>query len=344
MSFYRPTLREIYEGMIGDIDARLPGANARYWRSLLAILAVAVSGVAWGLYAFVDWVFKQIFVDTAGRVMLARHGNIWGVSAKVGSYATGPAIFSGENGKPLRKGALLQAGDLQYETTAGAIIKNGKAEAPIVARIIGTDPHLAAGAKLSLVSPELGIDPDAIVGPTGIGGGALAEAPDSWRARILDRIRKPPAGGNDDDYIRWAKEVPGVVQAWTRRGWLGRGTVGVLVRNADAVLLQKVHDHITPLAPVAGSDLFVIAPTVKIVTAKISNLEPDTPAIRLAIHNELVDLVERTVEPGQRVRLSHIREAISTAAGEEDHELLAPVVSWLAAPHEILEFGGVEWI
>ncbi len=46
---------------------------------------------------------------------------------------------------------------------------------------------------------------------------------------------------------------------------------------------------------------------------------PDTPEVRAAIAAELDDLHAREAEPGGTLLISHIREAISIAAGETDH-------------------------
>ncbi|HOX23818.1 MAG TPA: baseplate J/gp47 family protein, partial [Elusimicrobiales bacterium] len=58
------------------------------------------------------------------------------------------------------------------------------------------------------------------------------ETDDDYRARLLDRIRRPPAGGNKYDYPRWALEVEGVKAAYCFGGESathGIGTVDVLV-------------------------------------------------------------------------------------------------------------------
>ncbi|MDH3975622.1 MAG: baseplate J/gp47 family protein [Deltaproteobacteria bacterium] len=52
--------------------------------------------------------------------------------------------------------------------------------------------------------------------------------------RILDRIQSPPAGGNKADYIRWAKEVPNVKEAYCYPLGGGLGTVYVLILADEA--------------------------------------------------------------------------------------------------------------
>ena len=56
------------------------------------------------------------------------------------------------------------------------------------------------------------------------------------------------------------------------------------------------------------------------------NVDPAnlTSAVQDAVRAELEDLINREAEPEKALVRSHIREAISVAAGEEDHELVSP--------------------
>jgi uncharacterized phage protein gp47/JayE len=98
-----------------------------------------------------------------------------------------------------------------------------------------------------------------------IAGGFDTEDLEVWRARVLERYYWTPQGGADGDYVVWAKEVPGVTRAWTYRHWMGTGTVGVMIASSDLInpilddaTVAAVQAHIEPLAPVAGSDLYVL--------------------------------------------------------------------------------------
>lgn len=53
----------------------------------------------------------------------------------------------------------------------------------------------------------------------------------------------------------------------------------------------------------------------------------DDPAMQANVEAELRDLFRREAEPGGVVLISHIREAISSAAGETDHELITPTAN-----------------
>jgi hypothetical protein len=51
----------------------------------------------------------------------------------------------------------------------------------------------------------------------------------AYLARLLEYIRRPPAGGNKYDYVKWALEVDNVARAWCFPIAQGLGTVDVVV-------------------------------------------------------------------------------------------------------------------
>ncbi|MBC0088555.1 baseplate J/gp47 family protein, partial [Escherichia coli] len=104
-------------------------------------------------------------------------------------------------------------------------------------------------------------------------------------------------------YVVWAKEVPGITRAWTYRHWMGTGTVGVMIAGSDLInpipeesTETAARQHIEPLAPVAGSDLYVFRPVAHTVDFHI-RVTPDTPEIRAAITAELRSFLLRDGYP-----------------------------------------------
>jgi hypothetical protein len=78
-------------------------------------------------------------------------------------------------------------------------------------------------------------------------------------ARVLDKERNAPAGGNTHDYIRWAKEVTGIADAKLYENDLaqGLGTVDVIVWGPtgagfviDTPKLTEVYNYIMARRPV----------------------------------------------------------------------------------------------
>jgi uncharacterized phage protein gp47/JayE len=62
----------------------------------------------------------------------------------------------------------------------------------------------------------------------------------AYLARLLEYIRRPPAGGNKYDYIKWAKEVDNVADAWCLPLARGRGTVDVIILANETVTGSEI--------------------------------------------------------------------------------------------------------
>jgi uncharacterized phage protein gp47/JayE len=181
-----------------------------------------------------------------------------------------------------------------------------------------------------------------------LNGGVARESLESMRARVIRSYRIIPHGGSAQDYETWALECPGVTRAWCRGGFLGPGTVGLYIMRDDdpqpvpnEEQLAEVQAYIEPLRPVTA-EVHVRPPVQVPVTYRLT-LTPDTSAIRAAVEAQLRDLHNREADLGQKLLISHIREAISSTSGENDHTLISPVADVEAAPNELLTFGGCVW-
>jgi|CXWL01.1.fsa_nt_gi uncharacterized phage protein gp47/JayE len=350
MPFARPTLQQLIERAASDIEARLPGTDARLRRSNLDVLSRVHSGAAHGLYGHLNFLSLQIIIDTAEEGYLDRWAGVWGVARLAAVKATGDVTVTGTNGVTVPAGTTLQRSDgAEYTTDADATIALGTATAVVTASVAGLDGNTAAASQLTFSSPIAGINGNALVAAGGLNQGADEETDDSLRARLLDRIQRPPHGGADFDYVKWAKEVAGVTRAWVYRQELGVGTVTVrFVRDDDAGGLipdagevtavqtyiddrRPVTAQVTVVAPVAVPQNFTIA------------LTPNSVAAKAAVTAELQDLLLREAEPGGTLLLSHIREAVSLATGESDNVVTVPNANVVRATGEISTMGVITW-
>lgn len=345
----RPTLPKLIEQLASEMESRLPGVLPRARRSLAGVLVRVFSGGLDALYKFLERVFKQAWPDQCDEDELPTHGARWGVLQKTSSPATGSLLIGGDDGASLMAGAVFQRGDgTQFTVDVAVSIVGGSATAAITALEPGQAGNTATGAQFTLASPIIGINSTAVAS-TEISGGADIERPELFRARILERIRRPPHGGNNDDYVAWAKEVPGVTRAWCTPNGMGAGTVVVrFVRDDDDDLIpdageiDTVRAHIEALRSVTA-ELFVPTLVAKPIAYVISDLVPDTAEIRAAIIAELKDMHVRDAIPGGTLLRTHMGEAISIAAGEHDHVLVSPAGNVSCLPGELATFGSVTW-
>ncbi|TKD40591.1 baseplate J/gp47 family protein [Azotobacter chroococcum] len=349
MPFARPSLAEIIDRVVADIGTRLPGvAGAVLRRSLLGIIGRAQAGAAHLLYGYIDWVARQALPDTAEREYLQRWAAIWGITRNAATFAEGSVTFTGTNGAAIPAGTIVQRQDgVQYATQAAATIAGGSATVAVEASVAGTDGNLAAGTSVFLISPIAGAQSSAAVAAGGITGGDDVESDERLLARLLQRIRNPPQGGAEADYVLWALEVPGVTRVWVYPMQLGAGTVTVLFVNdddpvsiiPDAAEVAEVQAHIDRRRPVTA-EVFVAAPTATPLDMTIA-LDPNTASVQQAVLAELQDLLTREAQPGGTILISRLREAVSIAAGEGDNSIITPGANVTHAAGEMAVLGTV---
>ena len=351
MPFKRPTLTELVDAAETDIEARLPGADARMRRSNLNVLARVLAAGEHTLYAFINWISKQILVDTAEADQLDRHAAIWGITRTPAAFASGNVTFAGTTGIVIPiKTKLRRADGVEYFTNAEATLVAGTATVAVTASAAGDAGNALGAAAVSLISPIAGVTSQATVAAGGLTGGADAETDASLRGRVLTRIQQPPHGGASFDYVTWALAQPGVTRAWVYAQELGLGTVTVrfmmddtyddgIPLAGDVPALQDAIDAVRPVT----ADVTVVAPIAVPLNITDLTLTPATAAVQAAIEAEHADLIRREAEPGATILISHLREATSVAAGETDHVLANPSADITHDTGEIAVVGTYPW-
>jgi len=354
MPWVRPLLQDLVDRDVADIATRMPGADATLRRSNLNVLARVHAGGMHELYGGLSWVANQILPDTCDPDILMRQANIYlDVPQKPATFAQGPVTLPGTNDYTLPAGTLMQRSDgAEFTVDADAVVIGGFVSANVTAVVAGSAGNSLAGTQLALVSPVSGISGTATVGAAGLANGFDVETIDSVRARLITRLKQPAQGGATYDYENWATDISGVTRAWCMPSYLGVGTVAVFVvtDNApggpipSAQTVAAVQSYIAGRCSViAAGQLSVFAPVATPLDFAIQ-LTPNTAAVQAAVEAELADLLTRESIPGGTLLLSHIRQAISLAAGETDNVLVAPAANVVAAAGQMTTMGVVTWL
>ncbi len=349
MPLLRPSLKTLVERIATDIEAKLPGADARLRRSNLTVTAAVQAAVAHGLYGYLQEIAKEAMPDTAVE-WLERHAANWGVFKLAAVKATGPVTMTGNAGIVVEAGELVQRSDgIQFEVVADTTLTGGTASVTLRAMVAGQIGNTAASSALLFVSPVAGINSNAVVGVGGIVNGTDTEDLESLRSRMLKKIRRPPQGGSVSDYENWCLEINGVTRVWVRPLYSGAGTVQIFfVRDNDASYIPDagevttLQNYIDTLRPVTAV-VTVAAPT-DTPTAMTIALTPDNADTRAAVTAQLKDVFLREAEPGGTILLSHLREAVSIAAGENNHVMTVPSADVTATAAQILSLGTITWV
>lgn len=328
MPYARPSLSQLVRRAVGDISGRTKG-SAFVRRSVERVLANTVAALTNGLHGHFEWLARQSLPTTAEIESLLGWGEWLKTSRKGAVRSAGRATFAGTPGTVVPIYTSLQTTDgLQFFTIDDATTQTtGFVELVIQSEAGGADSNLEADTPISLVSPIAGVDSSGVV-TQALTGGQDTEDVEDYRARVLDDLRQPPAGGGPGDYRRWALEVEGVTRAWEVGNRMGYGTVSVafvIDGRTDitpaAADIAKVADRIESRRPIDVRQVYVSAPIVQVVHVDVT-ISPDTADVRAAIVSSLRTLF-RNSELETPIQESQVREAISTAAGEVSHQLLS---------------------
>lgn len=349
MAFDRPTLPELIDQGAADLESRLPGVLVRVRRSVVGVLNRVWAGALSALYQYGEFLNRQVWPDLADEDYLVDHGARWGITRTPAAPASGTVGFTGTNGAVIPAGTVLLRQDgARFLTSTEVTIAAGVASVVATAETAGQSGNTALATILQVGTPIGGVN-SAVTASTALAGGADIEDVEDWRARILARIRRAPQGGSADDYIAWALQVPGVTRVWVSPAEMGAGTVTVrFARDDDASPIPDagevatVQAQLDALRPVTAV-VYVVAPIASAVNFSIQ-LTPNTAAVRAAVEAELQDLIRREGAPGGTLLLTHIREAISIAAGETDHVLTVPAANVAHATGTLPVMGVITWI
>ena len=317
MPWQTPTLRQVREMVRDDLTTALTGA-AVVGNTVLRVMADAQAGLAQLILRYIDWLAQQLMPDTAEKEWLDRHGKIWLVNSdgslgrKSATPATGTVGFTGTPGVdiPAGVGLVAPSGDT-YETLEFItldIIANQPTQVAVRALDPGASGNMPQGTIIAQQVPISGVDGAVIV--LDMRGGTDVETDEQLRARVLERIRKPPMGGDADDYVEWAMSIPSVTRAWCAAREMGAGTVTVRVMM-DALRadvdgypteddLNVVKEYINRVRPVAVKDFWVMSPVAEPISFNLT-LTNDSMTLRNQVEASVAAMIDEKASPAHTV-------------------------------------------
>ncbi|WP_237882038.1 baseplate J/gp47 family protein [Pseudomonas sp. PGPR40] len=347
MAYEIPTLPALIQRTEADFERNAPDALRR---ADAKVAARALSGTAYELYGYQDWIARQSNPATCDETMLL-HWADWrleeGPTPAVA--AKGLATVTGSSGALVDAGQLYQLPDgRRYVVLHAVTLVNGAAILQVVAEDVGTLGNIEAGT-LTAVTPVLGVNSAAVIGADGIVGGAEKEGIEALRARVQAAFKNPSKVGNGDDFVEWALEVPGVTRAWALPRWMGPGTFGLaFVRDGDPSIIPtpaqvaEVQAYLDKKRPVT-SEVYAIAPIERVIDFSV-RLVPDGTALRAAVTQALRGLIVDEGGPNQTLKISRIRATISNTPGETDNALSVPPNDVVMAANEVAVPGAITWV
>ncbi|EKS7778636.1 baseplate J/gp47 family protein [Edwardsiella piscicida] len=344
MAFLYEDMATIRDRLLRDIRNLLPGETVDTGPdSDLFVRASAVASVAEGLYQHQAWIVRQIFPDTADSDYLQLHARLRGLAKKSATYAEGSASVTGTPGVVLPAGAVIRNAARTCRVLENTPMQAEQTVVKVRAETAGVVGNLLTAEPAELVSAPMGIN--SRVQLTALSGGTDEESDASLLARLLDVIRRPPAGGNKYDYRRWALEVPGVTGAYVYPLRRGVGTVDIAITSAGALpsesVIKAAQAHIDDVRPVTARDSLVLAPSQRVIDFDIRvSLDGLTlEAVKETITATIKDAMSR-INPGQPLVRSHIEMLISLIPGVTDREIVSPAANVTAR----VDKSHLEWL
>lgn len=323
------------------LDANAPGSLEQ----VLSIVA-GLSGAEQYRYMR-DWLLELMVTTATVDGLLPDHGTEWGVPRNPATAAIGNVVVTCSQAEVVPIGTLLTVdGSIQWATTAeGNIAAGASGSIPVQATATGTTGNVAGGVTLTLVSPIAGVT-SVVTDSDGLAGGVAIEGQESWRARIIEKIRNPPAGGSVTDYEGWAEDA-GAAYVNVVRGWIGLGTVGIIVAmagpsvptSAEVAAIQSYIDD--PTRRPARANAYVV-PAQLAPQALTLSITPDTQQNRDQVQTAIAAYYA-TTDIAAKLLVARIDAAIASVASVTSYILSAPTADVQLASNQIATLGAVTW-
>ena len=276
-----------------DVDT----IHARMLADLPSNIDQTEGGFAWDMtypsaieksYAMeaLNTVVQIMFPEWATGYFLDLHARRVGISRKDAVAATGYVRVIGTTNVLIARNfvfctpATPTSSSIEFLATEAVTLEYNestedfRAIVPVVCSEAGIVGNVPKDSVILMSVPLTGITE--VTNPAAMGAGAEQETDDELRERIMeiDRTRESSFIGNDNDYVRWAKQIEGVGSAATIREWMGpgTGTVKLLIMDTEGepagqTLIDKVYDHIAGTDDDPGTRLMPIGAILTVATA-----------------------------------------------------------------------------
>ena len=209
--------------------------------------------------------------------------------------------------------------------------ENETMDLAVEAVIPGVSGNVPANTITIMASPINGVT--AITNSEKTSGGAEEENDEDYYERIHAEFQDSQFYvANDTDYIKWAKEVPGIGDCIVEPAVEGPGTVGLILvdsngQPASSTLVTAVYNHIVSpndrskrLLPTGSSKLIVKSATVKTVDFACTGLVLDGVGLDDVISTFKTEMmaVYSAAKETNILRYNSARTVLSTITGVSD--------------------------
>jgi uncharacterized phage protein gp47/JayE len=295
MNITIPTVQELRDQILADIETKTGQTAPLLPKAVWRVLALALAGPLHLLYRLGLWLYRQIFTSTMDDGTLDLRGRELGITRGAATRFVGTAAVTG-TGRTIAVGTLWQIDGKVYEVTEEkAFTTSGTIK--IQSLEFGDDVSLDVNDVISLVSPLEGLDSSATISAV-TQAGEDQESTTDYRARIEYAEQNKTQGAAKSDYVLRALEVTGISEAFAHRPAAGFINVYPLTDDANPANripgTSKLDEVTTYLndehwVPFSGAIVNAVAFTELTFDVDISNLSPNTSAVKAAVESAIQD-------------------------------------------------------
>jgi uncharacterized phage protein gp47/JayE len=374
MALPTPSIQEIAESIVSDIESKTNQTIPSLAKSVFNVLSLAIAGVWIILYKYGSWQFNQIFPQLADEKFL----ELLGENKRI--FRTPAVAWVGDVDITVLADSDIDAGTQLVNNATGIIYLVQTTEATttpthtssIQAATAGEIGDLQVGAVLDFVNPPSTFGRQATVSAVTTAGSDKEDL-EVYRGRVVDAYQKQPQGGALADYEQWANETANVINTYPYAGSeppdvdvyieVDNQTDGIPTAGQKAAALANINfDPITGRAtrrPVTAN-VTVLGITRTAFDVEITGLSPDTSEIRSAIQDGVeqyftdkepfilglsVNRVDKITLSGVTAAAENIASANSATFTTLDLELAAsPITSYTLGTGEKAKLNGnITW-
>ena len=349
-----PSLQQVRDNVNADIKSRVSQTlRPELPTTTIGVLAQTIAASEYAGMLAIQRAADASFLSSAQGDALAELAAPFGVQRRAGTPAQGVARFTysanlpfGASSANFRVNLTDDEGNQYFADVPGYFFDGSRTHLlqNVQTVSVGTSANIDAGTRFNFVSLTGITSPTqraaftgfytnnlvSIVADTPFTGGSGAENDDELRARFLQTLRTPTAGGTVQEWENWTREVSGVTRVFVRR--LTPGSVDVYpvfdanVNNLPSTPnLNTVNTHLQTYRP-ASVELRVLAFTPKIVNITF-RVAPFTTEIVQATEKALDDAVIAYGRLGETFEFQRLWQALSSVPNVDRFELVTPTAN-----------------
>lgn len=312
------TVDEIHESLLAYVPDNYDKSAGSFFYDLLRPVAARM----YVLLSKIDALPNEVFALTAVGEYLDRKVYEQGIERRQAEYAKGTVTITGRAGEVIRAGAKVAADNILFSVDETVSIPDsGTIDVGATCMTGGDAGNVKAGTinRFPVTLPGI----YSVTNNEPFEGGYDAESDDELRERYFEKVSRPNASGNVNDYIAWAKEITGVGDAQVLPLWNGPGTVKVVITDsniqpADEELIAEVAAHIEANRPI-GADVTVASAESLTIDISVKLTKESELDVQEDVENALTEYLSEYALEKEYVSYARIGSLILSIAGIEDY-------------------------